>query len=127
MGQAERKKGATWVQTLWYLSDLLAIGLAFLLGYWTRFHSPVVLVLPPEKGIPELRLYLLAGLITAAVWIPLLRAAGFYRLEPGRPRHRRGELIRTQALGMLWSPRSPSSIAIFSLASPFLDLALPVV
>ncbi len=101
MGQAERNKRATWVQAFWHASDLLAIEGGFLLGYWTRFHSPLTAVLPPEKGIPPLSLYFYGSLITAVFWIPLMHAGGLYRLERGRPRHRRHDIVRVQALGMM--------------------------
>lgn len=123
MGQVERNKRSTWVQTFWHLSDLLAIGLGFLLGYWTRFYSPLVLLLPPEKGIPSLSLYLSAALVTAAVWIPLLHAGGLYRLERGRPRHRRADLIRMQALGMLLV----AALSFFYRDASFSRVAVPLI
>ena len=45
MGHVERRKRETRVQFLWQLSDVLAIGIAFLAGYWLRFRSPLVGVL----------------------------------------------------------------------------------
>jgi exopolysaccharide biosynthesis polyprenyl glycosylphosphotransferase len=123
MGQAERNKRGTWVQAFWHLSDILAIGLGFFLGYWTRFSSPLAAVLPPEKGIPPLSQYLIAALISALIWIPLMHAGGLYRLDHGRPRHRRADLLRVQLVGMLVM----AALSFFYRDASFSRLAVPLI
>jgi len=80
VGQAERTKGRTWLQALWLTSDLLAIAGGFLLGYWVRFHSPLLLLFPVTKGVPPLSLYAWGAVVTVLIWIPLMHAAGLYRV-----------------------------------------------
>jgi exopolysaccharide biosynthesis polyprenyl glycosylphosphotransferase len=101
MGQVERNKRGTWLQALWYLSDLIAVLGGFLLGYGARFHSPLAAWIPPVKGIPPLSMYILAGVATVLLWIPLFHLMGFYRLERGKTRHRRRDLLRGLLIGIL--------------------------
>jgi hypothetical protein len=123
MGQVERKKGATWVQALWQIGDLAAIGGGFLLGYWTRFHSPLTLWFPPDKGIPPPSVYLLGAAITALVWVPLMHAEGLYRVERGRTRHGWGDLLRVQMFGML----IVAALSFFYRGASFSRLAVPLI
>jgi exopolysaccharide biosynthesis polyprenyl glycosylphosphotransferase len=123
VGQVERNKGATWVQALWHLSDLLAICGGFLIGYWVRFHSPFASWVPPDKGIPPLRVYLVGGAITALVWTVLMHAGGLYRLEHARPRHRLTDLVRVQAFGMV----VVAAMSFFYRDVTFSRLAMPLI
>ena len=123
MGQAERNKRIAWVQALWHLSDLLAIAGGVGLGYWTRFYSPLIRLVPPEKGTPPVSQYLFGAAVTAAIWIPLMHWAGLYRLERGRPRHRPGEILRTQSIGWL----AVAALSFFYRTASFSRLAVPLI
>jgi exopolysaccharide biosynthesis polyprenyl glycosylphosphotransferase len=123
MGQGERNKRGTWVQALWHLSDLGAIAGGYAFGYWARFFSPLTHWIPPEKGIPPVSQYLLAAAATALVWIPLFHAAGLYRMEMGRPRHRFSEILRAQAIGML----AVAALSFFYRTASFSRLAMPMI
>ena len=101
MGQVERNKRTTWLQFFWVLSDLLAILAGVVLGYLVRFHSHFAVWVPPVNAIPSFDIYLLAAAATVLVWVPLFYALGLYRIERGRARHRRGDLLRGLVLGAL--------------------------
>lgn len=101
MGQAERKKRGAWLQTLWVLGDAFAIFLAFGLGYWTRFASPLATWVPPSKGVPPFSIYMIAACVAVLLWILLFLSMGLYRVDRGSARHRRTELARALALGIL--------------------------
>lgn len=122
MGQAERNKGSTWIQAHFYLNDILAIGLGVLFGYWARFYSPLTDLLPAEKGIPPLRMYLLAAGATILLWIPLFQVLGLYRAERGRARHRRVDLARGLVLGGL----AIATVAFFYRGASFSRLAMVI-
>ncbi len=123
MGQAERTKGRTWLQALWLTSDLLAIAGGFLLGYWVRFHSPLLLLFPVTKGVPPLSLYAWGAVVTVLIWIPLMHAAGLYRVEHLRPRHRAWRVLRVQALGML----AVAAVSAFYRDATYSRLAAPFI
>jgi hypothetical protein len=120
MGQAERNKGSTWIQAWLYLSDIVAIGLGVLFGYWARFHSPLTALFPPEKGFPPLQMYLLAAVATILLWIPLFQALGLYRTERGSARHRRADLARGLVLGGL----AIATVAFFYRGASFSRIAM---
>ena len=120
MGQAERNKGSTWIQASLYASDILAIGCGVVFGYWARFHSPLVQLLPPEKGVPPLQMYLLAAGATVLLWIPLFQTLGLYRSERGRARHRRADLARGLVLGAL----AIATVAFFYRGASFSRVAM---
>ncbi len=101
MGQVERHKRTTWFQFFWFLSDVVAILLGFGVGYVVRFHSSIATWIPPVNEIPPFGLYMLAAAATVLIWIPLFYALGLYRVERGRARHRRGDLLRGLVLGAL--------------------------
>jgi len=122
MGQAERNKGSTWIQASLYLSDIVAIVCGVLFGYWARFHSPLVQLLPPEKGVPPLPMYLLAAAATVLLWIPLFQTLGLYRSERGRARHRRADLTRGLALGGL----AIATVAFFYRGASFSRVAMVI-
>lgn len=123
MGQVERQKRGTWLQALWVLSDLLAILGGFLLGYWTRFHSPFAALVPPAKGIPPLALYMAGALVTATLWVPLFHAMGLYRLHRGRIRSRPKDLLRALAFGMILV----AALSFFYRGASFSRLAVPLI
>lgn len=62
--------------TLILASDLAAIFISFLLAYWVRFHSGLIL---PWKGIPHLKFYLQAAGAVSILWGTLLTREGLYR------------------------------------------------
>lgn len=123
MGQAERSKRAAWVQAIWLLSDLAAIAGGFAAGYWLRFLSPLTRLLPPEKGIPGISLYLAGAAVTALIWIPLQQFFGLYRLERGRRRHRTADLLRAQGFGVL----AVAALTFFYRDETFSRIAMPLV
>jgi len=101
MGHVERRKRETRVQFLWHLSDVVAISAAFLLGYWLRFHSPLVgLLWNPGKGIPPLLHYLVAAGTTAVVWIVVFHTFGLYRLRGRWEGEAVSQLLRASLFGM---------------------------
>ena len=58
--------------------DLLAVCVGLLLGYWARFHSPLVHFLPPAGGhVPEHYLAMLPKALI--VWFLALRLENLYR------------------------------------------------
>lgn len=123
MGQAERLKGATWFQALWLGSDVLSIFAGFWLGYWVRFHSPLVAWFPPSKGIPPLALYLAGAAVTALLWVPLFQTMGLYDLERGRRRHRGRDLLKGLAFGMALV----AALSFFYRGASFSRLAVPFI
>lgn len=120
MGQAERNKGSTWIQASLYASDVVAIVCGVLFGYWARFHSPLVQILPPEKGVPPLQMYLLAAAATVLLWIPLFQTLGLYKSERGRARHRRADLAKGVVLGGL----AIATVAFFYRGASFSRVAM---
>ncbi len=123
MGQAERSKRAALVQAIWLFSDLVAIAGGFALGYWARFYSPLIHVLPPEKGIPDGSTYVLGAVATAVIWILLQHFFGLYRLERGRPRHGAGEILRAQGFGIL----AVAALSFFYRDETFSRVAMPLI
>ncbi|MCA9728948.1 MAG: hypothetical protein KC729_14750, partial [Candidatus Eisenbacteria bacterium] len=123
MGQAERNKGNTWVQAFSVGSDVAAILIGFLLGYWARFHSSLSGVLPAAKGVPPVGMYLGAAAVTIAIWIPLFHVLGLYRLERGHTRHRRADLTRALVLGGL----ALAAAAFFYRGASFSRIAMVLI
>lgn len=101
MGQIERNKRTTWLQFFWVLSDLTAIFLGVIGGYLVRFRSPFAQWVPPVNAVPPFDIYLLAAVAAVVVWVPLFHALGLYRVDRGRARHRRADLVRGLVLGAL--------------------------
>ncbi|MGD8393961.1 MAG: undecaprenyl-phosphate glucose phosphotransferase [Candidatus Eiseniibacteriota bacterium] len=83
MSRSELRKAETRLQTTLAAVDVLAVLVATVLAYGVRFHSVFTVVVPVTKGVPPLTDYLAAGLVIAAIWVPLFAALGLYR-----PRHR---------------------------------------
>jgi Undecaprenyl-phosphate glucose phosphotransferase len=69
------------------LVDVGATALAWLLAYFLRFHSELVLgFLPVTKGVPPLQPYLWLLPLIALLWPALLYFHGLYQLRRGRSR-----------------------------------------
>jgi len=124
MGHVERRKRETAVQFLWHLSDLFAIGAAFMLGYWLRFASPLVGVLwGTPKGIPPLAHYLIAAGATAVVWVIVFHAFSLYRLRLKWDGRALVDLLRASLLGMALT----AGIAFFYRDVTFSRIAVPLI
>jgi len=124
MGHVERRKRETRVQFLWQLSDVLAIGSAFLAGYWLRFRSPLVGVLwGLEKGIPPLSHYLFAAGASAVVWVVVFHSFGLYRFRLRWEGPPVGALLRASLLGMVLT----SGIAFFYRDVTLSRIAVPLI
>jgi exopolysaccharide biosynthesis polyprenyl glycosylphosphotransferase len=84
------------------LIDIMAIEGAFFFTFWLRFFSPLTIIFPVTKGIPELYQYFLLSLFTIPVWILLFNRRGLYR--PRRVNFFSDEffvIIRMIVIGML--------------------------
>ncbi len=102
MGHVERRKRETLVQFLWHVSDVLAILIAFLTGYWLRFLSPLVgRVWDLSKGVPPLSHYMIAAAATALVWIAVFHAFGLYRPRLRWDGQAVSQLLRGSLMGMV--------------------------
>lgn len=124
MGHVERRKRETLVQFLWHLSDAAAIVVAFLIGYWLRFHSPLVdLLWHTTKGIPPLIHYGVAAVATALVWIVVFHGFGLYRIRPRWEGRATGELLRASLLGMVLT----AGIAFFYRDVTLSRIAVPLI
>ncbi|MBD3237940.1 MAG: undecaprenyl-phosphate glucose phosphotransferase [Candidatus Eisenbacteria bacterium] len=124
MGHVERRKRETLLQFLWHLSDLIAILVAFALGYWLRFHSPLVGPLwDLSKGIPPLAHYLAAAGATAVVWILVFHAFGLYRFRLRWEGPAVSTLLRASLLGMVLT----AGIAFFYRDVTFSRIAVPLI
>ncbi|MCK4414588.1 MAG: undecaprenyl-phosphate glucose phosphotransferase [Candidatus Eisenbacteria sp.] len=124
MGHVERRKRETRVQFLWHLSDVVAISAAFLLGYWLRFHSPLVgLLWNPGKGIPPLLHYLVAAGTTAVVWIVVFHTFGLYRLRGRWEGEAVSRLLRASLFGMVLT----AGLAFFYRDVTLSRIAVPLI
>ena len=69
----------TWLELVQYWHILL---LAFLLGYWLRFESPLVgLLWDLSKGVPPNVHYVVAAGATALTWMAVFHSFGLYRFR----------------------------------------------
>ncbi|HEV7500473.1 MAG TPA: hypothetical protein VGQ33_10745, partial [Vicinamibacteria bacterium] len=69
------------------LVDVLSTLLAWVLAYFLRFHSDLVLeALPASKGVPEVSRYLFLIPVIALLWPAVLYFHGLYQLKRGRSR-----------------------------------------
>jgi exopolysaccharide biosynthesis polyprenyl glycosylphosphotransferase len=123
VGQVERRKRIVRIQAIWHLADLLAVVGGFLLGHLIRFSPPMVRWLPPRPDIPPLRIYLVAGLAAAVLWILLFHALGLYRAEGTRRGIRTPVLARASGLGMLLN----AGVAFFYRSTSFSRAAAPLI
>jgi len=124
MGHVERRRSETRVQFLWHLSDVAAIGTAFLLGYWLRFRSPLPgLLWSVTKGIPPLRHYLIAAATTALVWIAVFHTFGLYRIRPRWEGEAVTRLLQASLLGMVLT----AGIAFFYRDVTLSRTAIPLI
>lgn len=124
MGHVERRKRETLLQFLWHVSDLLAIGLAFLIGYWLRFHSLLVGRLwDVSKGIPDLANYAVAAIVTAGVWIVVFHAFGLYRRRLQWGSAQAPRMLQASLLGMVLT----AAVAFFYRDFTYSRIAVPLI
>jgi len=123
MGQVDRRKRVVRIQAIWHVADFLSVVGGFVLGHTIRFSGPVTQILPPKPDIPPLRLYLIAGLAAAVLWIVLFHALGLYRAEGTRRGLRTPVLARASGLGMLMS----AAVAFFYREASFSRIAAPLI
>ncbi len=67
--------------TVYMIIDALVLEASFLLTYWLRFHSGLVLV---PLGIPPMGPYLVASIVIVLVFLGLFYAQGLYAARGGR-------------------------------------------
>ncbi|MEZ4388501.1 MAG: undecaprenyl-phosphate glucose phosphotransferase [Candidatus Krumholzibacteriia bacterium] len=77
----QRARGELLEPTVYMVSDALMLAGSFLLTYWFRFHSGLVLV---PLGVPPLGPYLVASLVTVLVFLGIFYAQGLYADRGGR-------------------------------------------
>ncbi len=78
----ESRHGSKLVEPAVYLAvDGVMLAAAFLLTYWLRFHSGLVLV---PLGVPPLGPYLLASLVIVLVFLVIFYNQGLYSDRGGR-------------------------------------------
>lgn len=124
MGHVERRKRETLVQFLWHLSDVSAILGGFLVGYWLRFHSPLVDWLwDVSKGIPPLAHYLVAAAATAVVWVLVFHAFGLYRFRLRWEGPVVTSLLRASLFGMILT----AGVAFFYRDVTLSRIAVPLI
>ncbi|MBU1698836.1 MAG: sugar transferase [Candidatus Eisenbacteria bacterium] len=124
MGYIERRKRETWFQFIRHLTDVTGILLAFILGYFIRFHLPLfVALLPVSKGDPGLDLYLYAALASILLWLAIFHAFGLYTIR--RPGFGPGmeALIKASILAILLS----AALTFFFRGVSFSRLTLVIV
>jgi exopolysaccharide biosynthesis polyprenyl glycosylphosphotransferase len=78
---ADRQRSALLEPTVYLAVDALMLAASFLLTYWVRFHSGLVLV---PLGIPPLGPYLLASLVIVLVFLAIFYSQGLYNERGGR-------------------------------------------
>jgi exopolysaccharide biosynthesis polyprenyl glycosylphosphotransferase len=124
MGHVERRKRETLIQFLWHTSDTLGVLLAFLIGYWLRFKSPLVGVLwDLSKGVPPLLHYLIAAIATILVWFSVFHSFGLYQ-----PRLRwHGHVISTFLKASLFGMVLTAGIAFFYRDVTLSRIAIPLI
>ncbi len=97
-----RKKEELLVPLLQVLSDFLAIVGSFVCAYFIRFHSPLTGPFPVTKGFPGFSVYLISSLVTAVIWMFIMKSFRLYG-----PRRNNGfidechAVVRSVTLGML--------------------------
>ena len=124
MGHVERRKRETLVQFLWHVSDILAILSAFLMGFWLRFHSPLVERLwGIQKGVPPLTHYLLAAVATAIVWIAVYHSFRLYRPRARWDGPAVSALLRASVMGVAIT----AGVAFFYRDVTFSRIAMPMI
>ena len=77
----DRQRGDIVEPTVYMIMDAFMLVVAFLLTYWLRFHSGLVLV---PLGIPPLGPYLLASVVIVLVFLSLFYTQGLYSDRGGR-------------------------------------------
>jgi exopolysaccharide biosynthesis polyprenyl glycosylphosphotransferase len=124
MGHVERRKRETGVQFLWHVSDIVAIVGAFLIGYWLRFHSPLVGRLWSTRGgVPPLAHYAIAAGATAIVWLAVFHGFGLYRVRAHAEERAVRDLLRASLLGMALT----GAIAFFYRDVTLSRIAIPLI
>lgn len=124
MGQVERRAAETRVQFIWHAGDIAALFAAFLLGYWLRFHSPLVGQLwGVSGGIPPLRHYLIAAGASALVWIAVFHTFGLYRIRPRWEGRAVTRLLQASLLGMALT----AGVAFFYRDVTLSRIAIPLI
>ncbi|HET7746282.1 MAG TPA: undecaprenyl-phosphate glucose phosphotransferase [Vicinamibacteria bacterium] len=69
------------------LVDVVATAAAWVLAYWLRFHSDLVLgIVPAVKGVPDIGRYLLLLPLMAVLWPAVMYFHGLYQMKRGRSR-----------------------------------------
>ena len=72
---------------MFVLVDVVCTALAWVLAYYLRFHSEVVLgYLPAVKGVPPVSRYLLLLPLIAVLWPAVMYFHGLYQVKRGRSR-----------------------------------------
>lgn len=85
--------------TVYMISDAIMLVASFLLTYWFRFHSGLVLV---PLGVPPLGPYLVASLVIVVVFLAIFYTQGLYADRGGRRAERDFvDLFRAVVLGSL--------------------------
>jgi exopolysaccharide biosynthesis polyprenyl glycosylphosphotransferase len=123
VGQVERRKRITRIEAVWHFTDALGVIAGFAIGYAIRFAPPIATIFPPRQATPSLRLYLLAGVAAAILWILLFHALDLYKAEGTRRALRMPVLLRATGLGMLGN----AGLAFFYRQASFSRLAAPVI
>ena len=77
----DRQRGALLEPTVYMTIDGLMLLGSFLLTYWLRFHSGLVLV---PLGVPPLGPYLLASFVVLVVFLAIFYSQGLYHERGGR-------------------------------------------
>jgi len=95
----DRRRGDVIEPTVYMVMDAIMLVVAFVLTYWFRFHSGLLLV---PLGIPPLGPYLLASLVIVLVFLSIFYSHGLYSDRGGRRAERDFvELFRGVILGSL--------------------------
>jgi Undecaprenyl-phosphate glucose phosphotransferase len=84
------------LRTLVLVADLLLVGASWLAAYWLRFTF-----FEAQRGIPDVRPYLLLLVVILPLWVQLYRANGLY--EPKRTGslfREAGTILRANAVGV---------------------------
>jgi exopolysaccharide biosynthesis polyprenyl glycosylphosphotransferase len=124
MGHVERRKRETLVQFLWHVSDATGILLAFLLGYWLRFQSPLVgLLWDLSKGVPPSVHYAVAGVATALIWMAVFHSFGLYHFRLRWEGQVVTGLLKASLLGMVLT----AGIAFFYRDVTLSRIAMPLI
>ena len=61
------------------LSDIIAIEISFILGYWVRFQTSFTKIFPVTEGLPELSSYIILSLLVIPIWLLIFHSRRMYR------------------------------------------------